>query len=71
MDIKFPDNHLQSLRRSHPKLWRFLIRDKGLGEVILALKQGLDAKELKEKRDRLKAQVEELIEKRPCYFDKL
>ena len=41
MDFRFPDNKLGILRQSHPKLWQFLIVDRGLGKRILALKLAL------------------------------
>lgn len=66
MDWAFKDNHLAALRKSHPKLWRFLIVDKGLGRVLLQIKLAL--------RDGqadfwTNERIEDLIEKRPCYFD--
>ena len=42
MDFRFPDNKLGILRQSHPKLWQFLIVNKGLGKRILALKLALE-----------------------------
>lgn len=42
MDFRFPDNKLRILRQSHPKLWQFLIVNKGLGKRILALKLALE-----------------------------
>lgn len=71
MDIKYPDNHLQTLRQSHPKLWRFLIQKKGIGEIILALKLGLNGQEKEKERQFLRTKVADLIEQQPCFFDKL
>lgn len=68
MDIGIPGNHLSRLRISHPKLWHFLIVEKGLGRELLKIKLALGDGQLdfysKEK-------VEEIIELRPCYFDNL
>ncbi len=68
MDIGIPGNHLSRLRVSHPKLWRFLMVDKGLGEELLKIKLAL--------RDGQsdfysKKRIEHIIELRPCYFDDL
>lgn len=71
MDIKYPDNHLQALRQSHPKLWSFLIEKKGVGEIILALKLGLNRQEMEEYQDQLKKQVNLLVQERPCFFDRI
>lgn len=71
MDIKFPDNHLRSLRETHPKLWHFLIWEKGIGEVILALKLGLRKEEIEQNKEFLRKRVAFYIEQRPCFFDKL
>jgi phosphoadenosine phosphosulfate reductase len=66
MDIGFPDNHLARLRVSHPKLWRFLMVDKGLGAELLKIKLALRDGQL----DLLGAKrVEDIINERPCFFD--
>ena len=69
MDIAFENNHLATLRHSHPKLWRFLMVDKGLGEELLKIKLALRDGQ----GDLFSAtwDVEELIEQRPCFFDRL
>ena len=45
MDFRFADSKLSLLRQSHPKLWRFLLIDKGLGKRILVLKLALEDEE--------------------------
>lgn len=68
MDIGIPENHLSRLRVSHPKLWRFLIVEKGLGEELLKIKLALrDGQADFYCRER----VEHIIQLRPCYFDDL
>jgi len=68
MDIGFPGNHLSRLRKSHPKLWRHLIIDRGLGKELIKIKLAL--------RDGqtdlfANSKIEELLNQRPCYFDDL
>ena len=69
MDIAFEGNHLATLRRSHPKLWRFLMVDKGLGEELLKIKLALQDGQ----GDLFSAtwDIEQLIEQRPCFFDRV
>lgn len=68
MDIAFPNNHLSIMRHTHPKLWRFLVIDKGLGQVLLAIKLALRDGQLDFfQKDRIEA----LLAQRPCYFDNL
>lgn len=69
MDLKFKDNHLRTLRQTHPKLWKFLMEKKEVGEVILALKLGLNREEMDEQYEVLRKRVRYLIEERPCFFD--
>lgn len=69
MDIRFSDSKLSLLRQSHPKLWRFLLVEKGLAERILTLKLVLEDKELPDKQDLLRNQARNLIDHRPCFFD--
>ena len=38
MDLRFPNNHLSIMRRTHPKIWRFLMVKKGMGRVLMALR---------------------------------
>lgn len=70
MDIRFRDSKLGLLRRSHPKLWQFLLVDKGLGERILALKIALGEKEAINEKTVIQEHVRNLIEQRPCFFDR-
>jgi len=69
MDIAFKDNHLAILRRTHPKLWKFLMIDKGLGEELLKIKLALSDGQ----RNLFASSwsIEELLEQRPCFFDVL
>jgi len=71
MDLKYKDNHLQALHKSHPKLWNFLIARKGVGEVILALKLGLSREEMDNQHMDLARSVRHLIDKSPCFFDEI
>lgn len=70
MDIRFKDNKLKILRKSHPKLWKFLILKKGLGKRLLALKLVLNDKEITKLADN-NSYIEQIIEKRPCFFDSI
>lgn len=68
MDIGIPGNHLSILRLSHPKLWRFLMVEKGLGQELLKIKLALKGGQsdfFSQER------VEHIIDLRPCYFDDL
>lgn len=69
MDIAFPDNHLSKLRHSHPRLWRFLMVDKGLGAELVKIKLALRDGQT----DLFSSSgcIERLLEQRPDYFDKL
>ncbi len=68
MDIGIPENHLSRLRLSHPKLWRFLMVEKGLGQELLKIKLALkDGQADFYSKER----VDHIIELRPCYFDDL
>ncbi len=70
MDIRFKDNKLSILRKSHPKLWRFLIIEKELGKRLLALKLVLSENESEEFQSKSNI-VEQIIEERPCFFDSI
>ena len=69
MDINFPDNHLATLRKSHPKLWYFLMVKKGLARELLKIKLALNDGQ----GDLFSStwDLEELLEQRPCFFDRL
>ena len=69
MDIAHPDNHLATLRRTHPKLWRFLMIDKGLGEELVKIKLALNDGQMS--LFFANRSIEELLEQRPCFFDRL
>lgn len=69
MDIRFPNNHLAIMRRTHPKAWRTLMVHKGLGKVLLKLRFALDNHQLdlfEESYD-----LEQYLEAFPCVFDKV
>lgn len=68
MDIAFPNNHLSIMRHTHPKLWRFLMVDKGLGQVLMSIKFALRDGQLDFFQ---KNRIEHLLALRPCYFDNL
>jgi len=71
MDIRFPDNKLKALRQSHPRLWRFLIIDKGLGKRLLSVKLALGDNHVDWDMARWWNNIGGLIEHRPDYFDAL
>ena len=68
MDIAFADNHLSIMRHTHPKLWHFLMIDKGLGQVLLAIKLALRDGQMDFFQN---ARIKALLARRPCYFDNL
>jgi len=69
MDIGFPNNHLAIMRRTHPKAWRILMVNKGLGRVLMQLRFVLDDHQL----DMFEKtwSVEEYLEHFPCVFDRI
>lgn len=68
MDIGFDDNHLRRLRETHPKLWRHLIIDRGLGRELLKIKLALRD----DQADFFSSlTIKGILEQRPCYFDTL
>jgi phosphoadenosine phosphosulfate reductase len=71
MDIGFPDNKLKALRKSHPKLWRFLIVEKGLGLRIIAVKRALSKNWHSELPEDLNGYVEKLVQENPQYFEEI
>ena len=71
MDIRFPDNKLKALRQSHPKLWRFLIIDKGLGVRIIALKSALSGGGQPQTSVALQDYAKRLSEDQPHYFEQI
>jgi hypothetical protein len=72
MDFRYNDNKLSILHNSHPKLWNFLVVEKGLGKRILALKLALsDDKQSVYNDVDIDKYVSQLVKQRPCYFDHL
>jgi 3'-phosphoadenosine 5'-phosphosulfate sulfotransferase (PAPS reductase)/FAD synthetase len=69
MDIRFPNNHLAIMRRTHPKAWHTVMVRKGLGKVLMQLRMVLDDQQL----DMFEEQfgVEEYLERFPCVFDRI
>ncbi len=68
MDIKYPDNHLSIMRRTHPRAWRTAMIKMGLGDV------------LKRVHDSIYRQydmfmeimpLEEYLSEFPCAFDRI
>lgn len=70
MDIRFKDNKLSILRKSHPKLWKFLIINKNLGERLIALKLALSDKDMKTFKNNSNM-IQQILEERPCFFDSI
>lgn len=69
MDIRFPNNHLAIMRRTHPKAWNVLMRKRGLGEVLLKLKWVLDDHQYD-----MFAQthgLDDYLDLFPCAFDRI
>jgi 3'-phosphoadenosine 5'-phosphosulfate sulfotransferase (PAPS reductase)/FAD synthetase len=69
MDIKFANNHLSIMRRTHPKAWRTVMIHKGLGKVLLKLRFALDDHQLdlfEESYD-----LKEYLTTFPCVFDRV
>jgi hypothetical protein len=71
MDIRFSDNKLETLRQSHPKLWRFLILDKGVGMRIVVLKRALSGDGQANSSEDLRRYIEKLVEQQMQYFEEL
>ncbi len=69
MDIGIPENHLSRLRLSHPKLWRFVMVEKGLGAELLKIKLALRAGGQGDLF--ASSRIADILELRPCYFDDL
>jgi 3'-phosphoadenosine 5'-phosphosulfate sulfotransferase (PAPS reductase)/FAD synthetase len=68
MDIKFPDNHLSIMRRTHPKAWHVLMVKKGLGKILLDLRLSIDRQ-----YDLFSGSMDltEYLEIFPCAFDQI
>lgn len=69
MDIKFPNNHLAIMRRTHPAAWNMLMRKKGLGKVLLKLRLAFDDYQL----DMFEEQfgLDDYLDRFPCAFDRI
>jgi 3'-phosphoadenosine 5'-phosphosulfate sulfotransferase (PAPS reductase)/FAD synthetase len=69
MDIKFKDNHLAIMRRTHPKIWNFLMKKKGLGQVLLSLRFAVQHHQY----DLFASQtnLDAYLDKFPCVFDRM
>jgi len=69
MDLRFPNNHLSIMRRTHPKAWDVLMRKRGLGKVLLKLRLALDDGQL----DMFEQQfgLDQYLARFPCAFDRI
>ena len=70
-DLAFADNKLAIMRLAHPKLWRFLIVDYGLGRRLIKVKLALNDNQADMFAERWGGDLEELLRQRPCFFDRL
>lgn len=69
MDIKFPNNHLSIMRRTHPKAWNVVMRRKGLGSVLMQLRLALDDGQLDMFEQSFT--LDWYLDKFPCAFDRI
>jgi len=69
MDLRFPNNHLSIMRRTHPKAWDVLMRKKGLGKVLLQLRLALDDGQLDMFEQTFG--LDEYLDRFPCAFDRI
>lgn len=69
MDLRFPNNHMAIMRRTHPKAWNMIMRKKGLGKVLLQLRLALDDHQL----DMFESTMglDEYLSRFPCAFDRI
>jgi len=69
MDLRFPNNHLAIMRRTHPKAWDVLMRKRGLGQVLLKLRLALDEGQL----DMFEQSfgLDAYLDRFPCAFDRI
>lgn len=68
MDLKFPNNHLAIMRRTHPKIWKYLMVKMGLGKVLLDLHVAIF------KQYNLFGEImplDEYLDMNPCAFDRI
>lgn len=69
MDLRFPNNHLAIMRRTHPKAWNTIMRKKGLGKVLLQLRLALDKHQLDLFEESMG--LDAYLDTFPCAFDKI
>jgi len=69
MDLRFPNNHLAIMRRTHPKAWNTLMRRKGLGKVLLQLRLALDNHQLDMFEQGMG--LDDYLDRFPCAFDRI
>jgi len=69
MDLAADENRLKLLRQTHPKMFHFLIVEKGLGEALIKMKYALHDGQ----RDLFSHtwDLETLLKMRPCFFDRI
>lgn len=71
-DLAFADNKLATMRRAHPKLWRFLIVDYGLGKRLIRVKLALSDGQADMFAERWGGDdIKILLDQFPCWFDRL
>jgi len=69
MDIRFPNNHLAIMRRTHPKAWDVIIRKKGLGKVLWQLRWAMDDHQLDMFEQTMS--LDQYLDQFPCVFDRM
>lgn len=69
MDIKYKDNHLAIMRRTHPQIWQFLMHKKGLGKVLLSLRFAIDHHQYDMFASHIN--IDDYLSRHPCIFDRL
>jgi 3'-phosphoadenosine 5'-phosphosulfate sulfotransferase (PAPS reductase)/FAD synthetase len=69
MDLKFPNNHLSIMRRTHPKAWNVVMRKKGLGKVLWRLRWAMDQHQLDMFEETMS--LDEYLDTFPCAFDRI
>lgn len=69
MDIRFKDNHLSIMRRTHPKIWEFLMIKKGLGKVLLSLRFAIQHHQFDMFSQMM--DVDAYLDRFPCVFDRI
>jgi len=69
MDIKFKNNHLSIMRRTHPKAWNFIMKKKGLGRVLWRLRWAMDQHQLDMFEETMT--LDKYLDQFPCAFDRI